>query len=431
MTRWFATPLCRPFLKFVNGIKETFDVCCAEDPDQQSDPSIQLLVENTKSKCYRFVLLSAFRDMIRKHLDESKYREAMEISDDDIGEYELWDMEEGQWRSCLEDQTEEELIHHFLNAKKVMHGEVLSETHNIATAAKPGPDYFLRAFFDVWNSACIGMDGILPVSLEGAMNMISKSRDFFSGGVAFAVKAMIWEAGEHLRSTIESICAIGPYRELPQRLYVLSGATPRGVGDRGQYVPDLLFRRPDLVQQTNHWLDRLDIGYHVEPTELRSGTQDLFELRLFDLRRGTPVEVGLADVGFGVSQLLPLVVQSLGSEKQIITIEQPEVHVHPRLQAEIADLLIEGIQEPRNHQFIVETHSEHLILRLLRRIRETERGNLPEGHPGLTSEQLSVIYVQRTDSGSQAHRIEIDANGEFLQPWPDDFFELDFHERFS
>ena len=118
-------------------------------------------------------------------------------------------------------------------------------------------------------------------------------------------------------------------------------------------------------------------------------------------------------------------------KEQIITIEQPEVHVHPRLQADIADLLIDSIQEPRKHQFIVETHSEHLILRLLRRIRETHRGCLPDGHPGLRPEDVSVIYVQRTDSGSQARKIDIDLNGEFVQPWPDDFFELDFYERFG
>lgn len=240
-------------------------------------------------------------------------------------------------------------------------------------------------------------------------------------------------ARELLASAINSLYPMGPYRLPPERWYIYSGINPHDVGHRGQYLPDLLLRHPDLVQQTNDWLDRLGIGYRVEPRQLGSDSQNLFELRLLDNRRAPPVAVSLSDVGFGISQLLPFVVQCLASEKkgQIITIEQPEVHVHPRLQADIGDLLIDSIQEPRRHQFIVETHSEHLILRLLRRIRETHQGTLPEGHPGLRPEDVSVIYVRRTDSGSQALKIDIDLNGEFVQPWPDDFFELDFYERFS
>jgi len=237
------------------------------------------------------------------------------------------------------------------------------------------------------------------------------------------------QAGRLLASAIDSVYPMGPDRLPPERWHIFAGTRPRDVGYRGQFLPDLLLRQPDLVQQTNQWLDRLGIGYHVKTRPLDPESRDRFELRLVDTQRG--VEVGMPDVGYGISQLLPFVVQCLASKGQIITIEQPEVHVHPRLQADIADLLIDAIQEPRKHQFIVETHSEHLILRLLRRIRETHCGCLPDGHPGLRPEDVSVIYVKRTESGSQAHRIDIDANGDFVQPWPDDFFELDFHERFS
>jgi hypothetical protein len=436
---WVTEQMCPHFLQLANAVNTTL---CELDMDDQGAASggnwgPQLHVEGAKTDGYRGILSRAFEAVIVENLGEDGYRKALGFPDSEDCDWDEGTEEDGsrdEWLLSLKRQTGVDVQSYISNAEKLVHGKVSSETINIPTAAKPGPDYFLRAFFDVWNSACIGMEGILPVRLPDTLTFISRDRDSFSskyGGVAATVKNMTLGAADLFRSTLESIYPLGPYREVPQRLYFLSGATPHSVGDRGQYLPDLLLRRYHLLQQTNDWLDRLGIGYRVEPTELRSGTQDLFELRLFDLRRGTPVEVGLADVGFGVSQLLPLVVQSLASEKQIITIEQPEVHVHPRLQAEIADLLIEGIQKPRNHQFIVETHSEHLILRLLRRIRETHRGNLPEGHPGLTPDQLSVIYVQRTDSGSQAYRIDIDADGEFLQPWPDDFFELDFHERFA
>ena len=80
------------------------------------------------------------------------------------------------------------------------------------------------------------------------------------------------------------------------------------------------------------------------------------------------LEVSVQDVGFGISQILPIVVVAL-SRHRLITIEQPELHVHPRLQSNLADLFIWSSTKNRN-QFIIETHSEHIILRLQRRQRE-------------------------------------------------------------
>ena len=139
---------------------------------------------------------------------------------------------------------------------------------------------------------------------------------------------------------------------------------------------------------------------------------DLFEVRLIDTRRKEPVNVALPDVGFGISQLLPFVVQSLVSEKRIISIEQPEVHVHPKLQADLGDLLAEAIKKPRQNQFIVETHSEHLILRLQRLVREKK----------IKPDDVSVIYVSRGPEGAKSQRLRLDEEGDFIDEWPDGFF---------
>ena len=81
-------------------------------------------------------------------------------------------------------------------------------------------------------------------------------------------------------------------------------------------------------------------------------------------------------------------------------------------------------------QLLIETHSEHLILRLLRRIRETTRKQAMPEHT-LTPDQLRIQYVRREGSVSRVQTIDVDVNGDLVDPWPDDFFEQDFKERFS
>jgi hypothetical protein len=140
------------------------------------------------------------------------------------------------------------------------------------------------------------------------------------------------------------------------------------------------------------------------------------------------VELQPHDVGIGISQVVPVIVTALDGSERLLAIEQPELHIHPRLQAEIADLFIEAIHNNK-HRFIIETHSEHLILRLLRRIRETEVNKAPPNRT-LRTDELAIYYLKQEDGSSRALEIEVDVKGEFIQPWPDDFFEIDFFERF-
>jgi predicted ATPase len=179
---------------------------------------------------------------------------------------------------------------------------------------------------------------------------------------------------------------------------------------------------------TNKWLEKLGVDYELHAEMLSSRNRDLFELRVLDKRRTSSSSVAIADVGYGLSQILPLLVTSTLDHPRIITVEQPEVHIHPGLQAELGELLIDGIQSNHGHQYIVETHSEHLILRLLRRIRETHQGRLPPGHPGLTPEQVSVIYLARGPHGSEVYHLRIAESGEFIDPWPKGFFDERWQE---
>lgn len=280
---------------------------------------------------------------------------------------------------------------------------------------------FIKRMLSAELQTIIGLDGFIPIALRqrqreplpeletsrlyGPSRL--RMRDFTLDVGGFAA-----DCGRMLDDALESLYPMGPYRRPPQRWYIFTGTSPQDVGYSGDLLPDLLFRRPELVQETNGWLDKLEIGYHIKVQPVGVRSRDLFEVRLIDKRRGREVDVALSDVGFGVSQILPFIVQSLAGERQTITIEQPEVHIHPRLQADLGNLLADTIRSPRLHRFIIETHSEHLVLRMQRLIRDGL----------LKPSDLSIIYVSRGPEGSRAQRLRLDSNGDFADDWPGGFF---------
>ena len=147
------------------------------------------------------------------------------------------------------------------------------------------------------------------------------------------------------------------------------------------------------------------------------------------LTADTELPVRTSDIGVGVSQILPVVVAALDPDRPGITaIEQPELHVHPKMQVELGDLFAQGVGQ--GGIFLIETHSEHLILRLLRRIEETYSGELKEGNPSLRPDQVSVVFLEQTDGEVRATRLRIDESGEFRDRWPQGFFEERSDELF-
>lgn len=140
------------------------------------------------------------------------------------------------------------------------------------------------------------------------------------------------------------------------------------------------------------------------------------------------------EVGVGVTQLLPVVVACMTRNGWFFMIQEPETHVHPRLQAKLGDLLIDSTADHLSYgnanQLMVESHSEHLIHRLKRRIRETTNGSAPKNLE-VWADRVAINYFNQENGATRTHQIHLDINGEFVEPWPDDFFDLDFNERFA
>ncbi|MCA9678711.1 MAG: AAA family ATPase [Myxococcales bacterium] len=252
------------------------------------------------------------------------------------------------------------------------------------------------------------------------------------------LELIILGTASQLASALERALYVGPLRAVPPRGFLFERAGRMTHWADGLAAWDLLLAdRLDLVERTNVWLVRLGAGCQIKIQELIDKSASAEDLsrehvdstvrRLFlDTGQGTPVLP--SEVGAGISQIVPIVVAAIARERvSMVMLEQPEIHVHPALQVELGDLLVAAAGD---RQLIVETHSEHLILRLLRRIRETTEAELPSHATPFTPEQLSVVYISAQPSGVSVKRLRIDTTGEFTDRWPRGFFEERAEELF-
>lgn len=277
---------------------------------------------------------------------------------------------------------------------------------------------------------------VIPFGDAGAevANTVAQVRTFLE----MVVLGTVSQLTEALRSALY----IGPLRAVPPRgfLYEKAGRIT-GWAD-GLAAWDLLLAdRGTLVEDTNEWLARLGAGCQIVVQELYDSAASAEEIteghvdktaRRLLLDTGTGSLVLPSEVGAGVSQVIPVIVAALHQEASLALIEQPEIHVHPAMQVGLGDLLIDAAtQDGARRNFLIETHSEHLILRLLRRIRETTEGELDDEAPRFSPEMLSVIYVENTPDGVNIRRLRVDELGEFQDVWPRGFFDERFEEIYG
>jgi len=157
----------------------------------------------------------------------------------------------------------------------------------------------------------------------------------------------------------------------------------------------------------------------------------LYKRKLKFIDTKTDTEVTPREMGLGISQILPVIISAQTTKDNTIYIEQPELHLHPAMQSEIADEFIKGYKE-NNNQFMIETHSEHLLLRVMKRMRHTAEGKIAKDDLlALTPDDVCLIYVDSNANLTYINELELDEDGSLLDPWPNGFFEEGYRERFE
>ncbi len=224
-----------------------------------------------------------------------------------------------------------------------------------------------------------------------------------------------------------SIAYLGPLRTKAERLYSWSGTEPESVGYVGENtVSAMLAARTRKISmgfnKRSFPFEQViaqklkDMGL-IESFQVKAISRNRQDYEVKVKTRGSAGLVDLPDVGFGVSQVLPVLVECFyAPANSIILMEQPEIHLHPRAQSLLADVMIDAINaredgKDRNIQLIIETHSEHFLRRLQRRIAEDH----------ISRDRVSAYFADISKTPARLEQLKLDVFGNVTN-WPENFF---------
>lgn len=230
-------------------------------------------------------------------------------------------------------------------------------------------------------------------------------------------------------AVLSGLYYLGPLREHPKRIYQWSGDRPESVGMKGELAIAAILAAAAEERQLNRgpnqrtapfetfiarWLQDLGV---IESFQVKPLSKGRKEYEVLVKTHCSASEVKISDVGFGVSQVLPALVQAFYCPpNSTVWMEQPEIHLHPQVQAELADVFISATKsredgKKRNVQLIVESHSEHFLNRLQRRIAEED----------VAPEDVAIYFCKRSAGNTELEPLQVNMYGD-IENWPENFF---------
>lgn len=237
--------------------------------------------------------------------------------------------------------------------------------------------------------------------------------------ICFYLSNLISQVIDKLEESFNSqkINYVSPLRAHPKRYYFLDKAKVNAFLDTldGEAIAEILKDNSTLKSSVNTWFKKFNL--HVDVGPIRDIIHQI-------VVKQNSLDLDITDVGFGVSQVLPVIIQGfLSKEKSITLVEQPEIHLHPKMQADLADLFIDiAIRKNKkggffaNKYLIIETHSEYLLKRLRRRISENKL---------LSADQVAIYYIEPQEETKSASIKKIDISSKGAFEWPKDFYTGD------
>lgn len=248
-------------------------------------------------------------------------------------------------------------------------------------------------------------------------------------GAYYRNAGFLADRGHDFTTRLNRIRYLGPLRARPQRRYHWADAEPDDMGPRGEAAVAALLAararndrislgkgrpRRTLEEHVAYWLRELGLIHEFRVEPLAEGVQ-VFQVLV--RRTADSAEVPMPDVGFGVSQILPVLVLCFYAPKgSTIILDQPEIHLHPAVQAGLADVFVDAHRR-RGVQILLESHSEPLLTRLLRRVADET----------LSNREVGLWFTEGVGRGSRITRLQLDEYGGVAN-WPRDFFGDDFGE---
>lgn len=379
---------------------------------KDSNPENRLITDG------RIIELGAFSDVIHRHDSKSSLKVELSMAPDSFSEFGV--------------SSDPDLLHHIPNRYSL----TFNSTQRVRRTYLKTFEFYRRDRLLVSGaSSSVGelAKWGLGEQRKHKRNVLLRFEHFLpeiwftgvsiprSGEIFTVARALaIFSRAQH--SFFDSLVYLGPIRTPIKPVHRVTGESPVDVGPTGENLLGVLYRdekrkrlgRRNLLKNLDAWLDkRFDLVKNIKLEPLsKSGA--FYSLMGLDSKSGIPVN--LSSVGFGVSQIAPVIVQGfLSRPNSAMVIEQPEIHLHPSAQADLGDLFIQFLEDKK--QMFIETHSQHLLYRLLRRIAE---GVLPPS-------ELRVYVVSRTSKGSHIEKLNLDDRGRITN-WPMGFFEEGYEE---